>query len=183
MDPYRRLRKREIYRNPWLGVEVHDIVHPTGTPGEHVLIVSPEASAVLVEEEGSFIFAAQPRFGARRSVVEVVKGGAEPGETPLECAQRELREELGLTAERWESLGIVYEIPSIVSDPVTVFVASDLQRVDAEPEEIERITLVRMGVGDAFAAVNDGAIDDAVTLAALLRYALRRNGAAFTRTN
>jgi 8-oxo-dGTP pyrophosphatase MutT (NUDIX family) len=180
MDPYRRLRKREIYRNPWLGVEVHDIIHPTGAPGEHVLIVSPQASAVLVEEDGAFIFADQPRFGAQRSVVEVVKGGAEPGESSLECAQRELREELGITAERWEPLGIVYEIPSIVSDPVSLFVATDLQRVEAEPEEIERITLARMSIDDAFAAANDGTIDDAVTLAALFRYALRRNGRALT---
>jgi len=174
MDPYQRLRKREVYRNPWLGVEVHDIVHPTGTPGEHVLIDSPEATGVLVEEEGDFIFASQPRFGARADVVEVVKGGAEPDESPLECAQRELREELGLVARRWEPLGIAFEIPSIMSGPVTLFLATGLERVDAEPEEIERIVPVKISVNDAFEAAKSGEISDAVTMAALLRYLLRR---------
>jgi len=174
MDPYQRLRKREVYRNPWLGVEVHDIVHPTGKPGEHVLIVSPAATGVLVEEDGAFIFASQPRFGARANVLEIVKGGAEPDESPLECAQRELREELGLVARDWEPLGIAFEIPSIMSDPVTLFLASGLEHGESAPEEIERITPHRMSITEAFAAANSGEISDAVTLVALLRYLLRR---------
>jgi 8-oxo-dGTP pyrophosphatase MutT (NUDIX family) len=171
-DPYQRLARREIYRNPWLSVEVHDIVHPTGMPSEHLLVVTPSASAVLVVEADAFVLALQARFGARRSVIEVVKGGAEPGESVLACAQRELREELGLEASSWRSLGIVHEIPSIVVPPVSLFLATDLQYAQANPEAVEAIQPVRMSIDDAYAAALDGRIDDAVTLAALLRYRL-----------
>ena len=67
-DPYVRLSKRELYRNPWLAVEAHEIVHPNGVPGEHVLVVAPHPCAVVVEDGGTLLFARQPRFGAQRFV-------------------------------------------------------------------------------------------------------------------
>jgi 8-oxo-dGTP pyrophosphatase MutT (NUDIX family) len=170
MDPYKRLTKRELYSNPWVAVEAHEIVHPTGARGEHVLIVTPPASAVLVIDGEEVILAAQPRFGARQSVIEVVKGGADPGEDALACAKRELREELGLEAATWTSLGTTFELPSLVALPVTVFAASRVTHTASDPEAVEQIQGVRMTLEDAYAATCDGRIDDAVTIVALARY-------------
>lgn len=170
MDHYTRRSHRSVYRNPWVEVEVYDIVHPTGADGEHVLIVTPPAVAVLVLDGDDVVFTRQPRFGARREVVEIVKGGADDGEAPIDAARRELREELGLEAGRWEPLGEVYEIPSIMALPVTLFLARDLTHVGAEPEEIERIEEVRMPLNEAIERARAGELSDAVTLAALLRY-------------
>lgn len=170
MDHYVRRAHRSVYRNAWVEIEVHDIVHPTGALGEHVLVVTPPAVGVLVEDGDTLIFARQPRFGARREFVEIVKGGADAGEMPLDAARRELREELGLEARLWEALGEVFEIPSIVASPVTLFVARDLTRVPSEPEAVERIAETRMSAGEAIARARSGELSDAVTLAALLRY-------------
>ncbi len=169
-DPYRRLSKREIYRNPWVWVEAHVIVHPNGTPGEHVLICTPAASGVLVVDGSDFILARQPRFGARGACVEIVKGGAEPGEPALACAQRELREELGIEASDWHALGPVWEIPSLVDHPVELFVASAISPAREDQEDVEQVSSVRMPIEECYRAARDGRIDDAVTLAALLRY-------------
>lgn len=171
-SPYRRLARREVYRNPWLAVEVHEIVHPTGARGEHALIATGRASGVLVVEDGEFVFARQPRFAADAIVLEVVKGGAEEDESAIVCAQRELREELGIEARSWAPLGLVYEIPSIVPNAVTLFLARGLRAVESSPEAVEEIGAVRIPIEDAYRAAIDGRIDDAVTLAALLRYRL-----------
>ena len=171
-DPYRRLSKREIYRNPWVWVETHEIVHPNGTPGEHVLILTPAASGVLVIDGRDAILARQPRFGARSEFIEIVKGGAEDGEPALACAQRELREELGIEAARWSPLGRTWEIPSLVDKPVELFVASELSFVADEQEAVEQVSLLRMPLDELYRAALDGGIDDAVTLVALLRYRL-----------
>lgn len=170
-DPYVRLRSREIYRNPWLAVEAHEILHPNGEPGEHVVIVIPKACAVVVEDGADLLFTRQPRFGARRSVVEIVKGGSDGRETPIECARRELREELGITASSWRELGDLYEIPSIVSEPLALFLASDVQLGESDQERQESIELVRLPMRTALHYALDGAFDDAVTVAALFRYA------------
>jgi 8-oxo-dGDP phosphatase len=169
---YQRLERREIYRNPWLAVEVHRIIHPTGAAGEHVAIATGHASGVLVEDGSAFLFARQPRFAACIEAIEIVKGGADEGESALECAQRELREELGLEAERWTELGAAYEVPSIIEHPVVLFLARELRAVGTEPEAVEMIAPVRFEIDDAYRAALDGRIDDAVTLAALLRYRL-----------
>ena len=155
-DPYRRLSKRELYRNPWLVVETHDIVHPSGARGEHVLVSGGRASGVLAVEDGAFLFTRQPRFAARSWVVEVVKGGAEEDESALQCAQREMREELGLEAQSWVPLGVAYEIPSIMEEPVHLFLARDLTRVPTEPEHVETIEPLRMPIDDAYRAKYKG---------------------------
>ncbi len=171
-DSYVRMGSRELYRNPWVAVEAHEIIHPTGVPGEHVLIVTPQPCGVVVEDGDDLLFTRQPRFGAQGDVTEIVKGGRQPGESVLESAQRELREELGVTARDWSDLGILHEIPSIVAPPVVIFLARDLQLGAAEPEGVERIRLVRLTASAAIDAALSGEIDDAVTVAALFRYAV-----------
>ncbi len=173
MDPYTRVSSREIYRNPWLAVEVHAIVHPTGVDGEHLLVVPPAPVAVLVEDGEYFILTKQPRFAARREIVEVVKGGADAGEPPLDAAQRELREELGLTAAHWESLGSIYEIPSIVAPAIALFLASGIEQTQSAPEAVEAIVPVRVPIDRALSEASNGEIEDAVTLAILFRYLMR----------
>ena len=172
MNGYERISKRELYRNPWGALEVHEIRHPNGTAGEHMLVVVPVASAVIVLDEDDLLFTSQARFGAQAHVLEVVKGGAEPDESALECAQRETREELGVVAQRWEPLGILYEIPSLLSNPVNLFLATQIYHVDTEFEPQETVELVRVPRKVAFGAAASGKINDAITGAALLRYGL-----------
>lgn len=175
--PYRRLSKRDVYRNRWIGVEAYAVVHPSGVEGEHVAIDCPPPSAVVVDDDGDLLFARQERFAANAEVLEIVKGGADAGEDALGCAKRELREELGLVAREWTALGVLYEIPSIVTHPVSLFLARDVEHVIDEQEAVERIELVRVPAAEALAAAASGKIDDAVTVAALLRYsAVRSSG-------
>lgn len=180
MKTYRRLRSREIYRNPYLYVEVHEVVHPNGQEGEYALLVSPPASAAIVADGDDLLFARQPRFGAQAEVIEIVKGGACEGEDPLTCAKREAREELGIEAVHWEPLGFLYEIPSLVNDPVQLFLAHGVEHVDREEDSLESVELVRVSADVAIRAAAEGKINDAVTVAALLRFALHRGRLRFS---
>ncbi len=170
---YERGERRVVYENPWVRFEAHAMIHPNGRPGEHGVVVTPVASAVVALDGTDVILAQQSRYAVDRVVLEVVKGGAAGDEAPLVCAQRELREELGLIAARWDALGCTFEIPSIVQEPVWLFLARDLTAVPADPEEIETIRPVRMPLSAALDAIARGEIDDAVTAVALLRAAHR----------
>ena len=172
MKRFERIAARRLYANPWVALEVHDICHPNGTPGEHVLVVTPRAAAAVILDGDELIFTRQMRFGAQCDVLEIVKGGAEANESLLDCAKRETREELGVVAGQWEELGFLYEIPSILDHPVHLFLASDIQYVETEFEPVETIELVRVSRRAAFAAAASGEISDAITAGALLRYGL-----------
>ncbi len=180
MKTYQRLRSREVYRNPYIHVEVHEVIHPNGQEGEYALLVSPPASAAVIADGGDLLFARQPRFGAQAEVIEIVKGGACEGETPLACAQREAREELGIEALHWEPMGMLYEIPSLVNDPVQLFYAHGIEHVDRDEDGLEAVELVRVAEDVAIRAAAEGKINDAVTVAALLRYALQRGRLRFS---
>lgn len=166
---YVRRAKRVVYENPWLRFEAHDIVHPNGMPGEHGVVVTPRASAVVLVDAGDVLLVRQARFAVDRIVLEVIKGGHHAGEDGLACAQRESREEAGVIAERWVALGETYEIPSIVQEPVALYLGTGLTPAPLAPEDVERIDVVRMRLGDALGACAAGRIDDAVTAIALLR--------------
>jgi 8-oxo-dGTP pyrophosphatase MutT (NUDIX family) len=166
---YVRRSKRVVYENPWLRFEAHEIVHPNGAAGEHGLVATPPASAAVLLDGDEVLLARQARFAIDRVVLEVIKGGRHPGEDALACAQRESREEAGVVAARWHPLGVAYEIPSIMQEPVALFLAEELTQAPLAPEAVERIDVVRMPFDEALAACADGGIDDAVTAIALLR--------------
>ncbi len=166
---YVRRARRVVYENAWLRFEAHDIVHPNGTPGVHGVVVTPRASAVVLVDGDDVLLARQARFAVDRIVLEVIKGGRHDGEDGLACAQRESREEAGVVAARWHALGETYEIPSIVQEPVSLYLGTGLTSAPLAPEAVERIDVVRMRFAEALDACADGRIDDAVTAVALLR--------------
>jgi 8-oxo-dGTP pyrophosphatase MutT (NUDIX family) len=170
---YVRKSRRTAYENRWLRFEAHDIVHPNGRPGEHGVVVTPHASAVVVLDGDDVILTRQARYAIGIHVLEVAKGGSDPGETPRATAERELREELGVEAGRWDDLGIVYEIPSIVQESVSLFLARDLRFVADDPEDVESIESVRVPLREALRSAATGEILDAVTAVALMRTAQR----------
>lgn len=164
--------RRLAYENPWIRFEAHEIVHPNGRPGEHGVVVTPVASAAVVVDGDTVILTRQARYAIGAVVLEIVKGGAQTGESPLACAQRETREEIGVVAARWDALGIAYEIPSIMQEPVHLFLARDVTLVPTEWEAVETIEVHRMPFADTLRAAAAGEIDDAVTGLALLRASL-----------
>jgi 8-oxo-dGTP pyrophosphatase MutT (NUDIX family) len=168
---YVRKNRRTAYENRWLRFEAHDMIHPNGQPGEHGVVITPRASATVVLDGDDVVLTRQARYAIDQSVLEIVKGGAEPGEEPQAAAARELREELGLVAARWDDLGVVHEIPSIVQEHVSLFLAREVTAVVSEPEDIETIEPIRLPFRDALRAAGRGEITDAVTAAALLRAA------------
>jgi 8-oxo-dGTP pyrophosphatase MutT (NUDIX family) len=147
------------------------MVHPNGQAGEHGVVVTPRASAVVAFDGSDVVLTRQARYAADLVMLEIVKGGANPDEALRAAAQRELREEVGIIAARWDDLGLVYEIPSIVQIPVALFLARELRAVPTEPEDVESIVAVRMPFEAAVLAAARGELNDAVTAVALMRTA------------
>jgi ADP-ribose pyrophosphatase len=127
--------------------------------------------AVLALDAEGFAYLVRTfRYAVGKECVEVVQGMVDEGEQAQEAARRELREELGIEAAHWKELGRLYEIPSIMNSPVELFFAHGVEHVEAEADGIETIELVRIPQEVAVAAAASGKINDAVTVAGLLRY-------------
>lgn len=125
------------------------------------LIRHPESVVVVAIEDASVAVVTQPRPGAPQPTVELPAGCLEPGETPREAAERELREECSLAAARWRELGAFWAVPAYSTEHVHVFEARDLSARAGRPDADEEITVGRRGLGEL-----PGALSDAISIAA-----------------
>ena len=136
---------------------------------EREIVEHPGAVAIVsVDTEGCVAFVRQLREATRRVLLELPAGTREAGESPLETAKRELREECGLTGGEWRELAVFWTAPGFCRETMHVYVAEGVERGEASPEPDEELEVVRIPVTDLDAHL--GEIEDAKTLVGVLLY-------------
>jgi ADP-ribose pyrophosphatase len=132
------------------------------------IVKHPGSTAVLAIHEGAAVLVRQTREPADRKLVELPAGTLEDGEDPLESAQRELEEEVGLKGGRWRSLGTYFTSPGFLDEQMHLFLAEDLEEGEQDLDDGEDVEIVRWPVEELESRLGD--IEDMKTLAALLLY-------------
>jgi ADP-ribose pyrophosphatase len=131
---------------------------------------APGAAVVAVAADGQVLLVRQRRPAVGASVLELPAGLVDAGETPIECARRELAEETGYHAARLEPLVEFYTSPGFCTERIHVFVGSDLEPVEAAHDDDEEIELIRLPVAAALDRVLKQEVSDAKTITGLLAY-------------
>jgi ADP-ribose pyrophosphatase len=130
------------------------------------VVEHPGAAVVVpVLPDGRIVFVRQYRHAVGEFLIELPAGTLEPGEDPAVCAARELEEETGWRAGKLEPLGIVYPSPGILSEVMSIYVATELTpgETKRDPGTEEDMELVTLAPEEA----RDAGIRDAKTLAGL----------------
>ena len=128
-------------------IEINRIHLPNGHEGEYGYIKHPGAAlAVPITNDNKVIILRQYRFAVSRYLLEFPAGTLEIGETPINSIQREIQEETGFSANKWDELGTLVPAPGYADEEIYLFLARDLNKLNSEvkgdlDEDIEVLIL------------------------------------------
>lgn len=145
-----KIKSSEVtYKNPWILVQEDQVVRPDWKDGIFwVVTIVPGVSVLPIDKEWNVYVTKEFHYAINSYWIESVSWAIDVGEEPLDAAKRELKEETGITAQKWTSLWIVEPLTTILSSPAELFLAEDLEFWDAEQEWTEKIEVLRIPFSD-----------------------------------
>jgi 8-oxo-dGTP pyrophosphatase MutT (NUDIX family) len=174
VNPWRTNAVRVIYDSPWLRLEEHDAINPAGKSCDYgkVCFKNQAVGILPIDEAGNTWLVGQHRYTLNAYSWEIPEGGSPAGEAPEETAARELKEETGLEAADIALFCTLHTSNSVTDEEGFIYLATGLAEGETEFEDTEDITVRKLPFEEALAMAMNGEITDAMSLAALFKYAL-----------
>ena len=168
-----RLRSEEIYRGRILDVYKDTVLLENGTEAIREIVHHPGGACVVpLTSDGCVLMVRQFRYPHHTETLEVPAGKLEYGEDPLQCAVRELKEEVGGEAESLESLGSLFPTPAYDEEVIYMYLARQITETSTQSLDADEfLDVVRLPLADAVQMVMENRIKDAKTQIALLKTA------------
>nr|WP_086938816.1 NUDIX hydrolase [Thaumasiovibrio occultus] len=142
---------------------------PDNQERHHTYVAHPGAAVIAaVDDNQNILVLRQFRPAINQWILELPAGTREAGEDMLLCAQRELIEETGFSAQQWQNIGHYYPAPGFCNERLELFLAHDLSAEFAQADDDEFIEVHRFSYAELLLLAQQGKIHDAKTLSALL---------------
>ena len=173
-SPWKLQASKQIYDNPWLSLAEDEVINPGGGVSHYgkIHFKNIAIGVIPLDENDNTWLVGQYRYVPDCYSWEIPMGGGPLNIDPLESAKRELKEETGLTATRWEELMHLHTSNSVTDERGIVYVAKDLTEGETEFEETEDLKVIKLPLEEAVQRVMDGEITDSVSVAGLLKLAI-----------
>lgn len=172
-NPWKTKKIKPIYENPWIKIEEHDVINPSGNNGIYgkVCFKNKAIGIIPMDENGNTWLVGQHRYALNEYSWEIPMGGSLNDQDILLGAQRELKEETGFSAEKWTLIMRIHTSNSVTDEEGFVFLAEKLTPGETEFEETEKIIVLKLPFKEAIQKVMDGEITDSISIAGLLKVA------------
>ena len=167
------LERQDIFKGRVISLHVDQVELPNGNTSVREIVDHPGGVAILaLDEEGRVPVVRQYRYAFSRVMLEIPAGKREAGEEPFLTAQRELQEEVGATASEWTDLGAILPSPGCYGETLYLYLARGLTFGAVNPDEDEFLECERMPFDELYRLCMDGTVQDAKTVAAVLKVKL-----------
>ena len=171
MAKEKTLSSRLIYEGRAVRLRVDTVEMPGGRETTREIVEHADCVAIVVfDDEDNVLLVSQFRQAVGKRLLEIPAGGIEPGEEPVDCVRRELREETGFLPQKVERLGGFYSTPGYGTEYLHLYLATDLISSPLQAEDSEGIRLVRVPLAQIPALITSGEICDAKSIAGLLTF-------------
>jgi ADP-ribose pyrophosphatase len=165
------LKSEIVYQGPVFGVRRDQVLEPGGLHTTREVITHPGSVVVLpVLSDKRIVLIRQYRHATRQYLWELVAGRIDEGETVKEAAARELLEETGYRAKRFQVILDVFPTPGFLEERMYILLAEGLKEGEAEPEEDEKIEVREYQAKELKQMIQRGKLRDAKSIAGILYY-------------
>ena len=170
-NPWKTLGSKLVYKNPWIRVREDQVIRPDGHEGIYGVIETKIATGVVAVTTNLEIYlVGQYRYPTQEYSWEIIEGGADNGEEPLDAAKRELQEEAGLIAAEWSQLGGEIHLSNCFSAEIgLIYLAGNLTHTESSPDGTEILQIKKIPFPEALRMTYNGEIKDAMSVIAITR--------------
>lgn len=161
--------RRVLFRGRKIDLALQPVTLRDGTIAEREVVLHRGAVALVpMVDDGHVCLVRNRRYAVDRTLLEVPAGTIDPGEDPDRTAERELLEETGYRAGRIRRIREWYVSPGVMNERMYLYLCEDLQPGPVRPELDEELETIIVPWEEALAMAEDGRIEDAKTLLALM---------------
>jgi 8-oxo-dGTP pyrophosphatase MutT (NUDIX family) len=173
-NPWKKIEERFIYENSWIRLEEHKVINPRGNDGIYgkVSFKNKAIGIIPIDNDQFTWLVGQYRYTLDEYSWEIPMGGGYINENLLVAAKRELKEETGLTADKWTRLLRIHTSNSVTDEEGFVFLAEEIHHGDPQFDDSEDLEILRIPFIKTVEMVMKGEITDSLSIAGILKLAL-----------
>lgn len=164
------VKENVIYNGRIISLSNDTVELPNGKNASREVVKHPGGVGIVaLTEKGEVLLVNQFRYPYKAQILEIPAGKLTPGEDPLECGKRELREETGAAAEEYTSLGRLFPSPGYTNEIIYMYLAKNLSYGEMQLDDDEFLDVIKMPLKEAIDMVMSGELVDSKTQIALLK--------------
>ena len=165
------LSSQLIYEGRAVKLRVDTVQMPGGRETTREIVEHGDCVAIIaIDTDDNVLLVSQFRKSVEKELLEIPAGGIEPGEDPVDCVCRELREETGYLPGKVERLGGFYSAPGYCTEYLHLYLATDLTHSPLQAEDTGNIRLVRVPLSQISRLITSGSVCDAKSIAGLFTF-------------
>ncbi len=175
MKTYRTISSSTVYTGKAFSVSQEEVELPTGSIVKRDIVRHPGAVVILpITDNGQLLLVRQYRHSVGKSILEFPAGTLDPKELPLNCAKRELAEEVGQQAAEWQALGTLFPAPGFCDEKQHLFIARALSPFRLPGDEDEIIEVEALNIEQVESAIISGEMEDGKSISIFMRARLQK---------
>ena len=169
-SPWKKYSSGVVYKNPWIKIREDKVRQPDGKRSIYGFMdISFTVGILALSGKKEIFLVKEYRYPLKKYTLEIPRGMSKRGETPLKAAKRELLEEVGYVAKRWDKLEHINTSPGLINEVCYIFLPRHLDFKGRRPDSVEKQTVITTSFKNALQWASNNHISDALTVTAIFR--------------
>ena len=163
------LKSEYVYNGKVLDIKRDEVLISNGHKSVREVVEHSGGVVILAVQNDEVLTVEQFRYPLKKTSIELPAGKLEKNENPDDASKRELQEETGYIAHRWDSLGYIYTTPGFCDEKLYLYLARDLEFVKEMPDEDEILQAKKTPIKDIYNMIHSEMINDSKTIFTIFR--------------